>query len=428
MSGLSGRALTISRNGVLIATARAKTLRIDHEPADISTTFARQLLTTQAKGSKIDIEVEGVVRNGVLLGDAIGRAGQTIVEVELAGNMYTGSYLLTQVRVQGEYRGASTFTATLESSAEFGPTGSGANPDATFITAVDETGDLPNSRRVAANDDIVPDLTADGELRFLLSDSVQETLALAETAVQPEDLPGGGGGADPALTYATISDETADLPNSRRLVAGSNVTLSSAVTGQLVISASGGGGGGGGGGLFAPVMSSVPTVASVGFDADYGSGSCTLTDTDMGVYIECPASTTPKITSAPAPPYTITAMFIGDPGALVGLAWSNGTAGQGIYNNAGSTAVQSNNNPTSFNSIQNSASNVFNSVGLTWLRLRDDGTSVYFEYSNNGAKFKTLYSVAKASGFLGSSGYSSIVMQPNGGGATSMLLASWSVT
>ena len=52
---------------------------------------------------------------------------------------------------------------------------------------------------------------------------------------------GGGGGAPATSTFATIANEAATLPNSRRLVAGSNVSFVDAGAGStLTISAAGG--------------------------------------------------------------------------------------------------------------------------------------------------------------------------------------------
>lgn len=52
---------------------------------------------------------------------------------------------------------------------------------------------------------------------------------------------GGGGGAPATATFATIANEAATLPNSRRLVAGANVSFVDAGAGStLTISASGG--------------------------------------------------------------------------------------------------------------------------------------------------------------------------------------------
>jgi hypothetical protein len=55
---------------------------------------------------------------------------------------------------------------------------------------------------------------------------------------QPET---GGGGGFPNADYVTFSDETADLPNSRQVVAGANITLDVTTPGQIEIAASGGG-------------------------------------------------------------------------------------------------------------------------------------------------------------------------------------------
>lgn len=72
-----------------------------------------------------------------------------------------------------------------------------------------------------------------------LAAPVLAALALAESAVQPADLL-------PLIepTYITEDDETALLVNSRRLVAGTNVTFDVATPGILEINASGGGGSG----------------------------------------------------------------------------------------------------------------------------------------------------------------------------------------
>lgn len=49
-----------------------------------------------------------------------------------------------------------------------------------------------------------------------------------------------GGGAPASATYLTENDETATLPNSRQLLAGTNVTFDDSVAGQRTVSASGG--------------------------------------------------------------------------------------------------------------------------------------------------------------------------------------------
>lgn len=46
-----------------------------------------------------------------------------------------------------------------------------------------------------------------------------------------------------ALSYLTDADETGDLPNSRRLLAGTNITFDDTTPGERTVNASGGGGG-----------------------------------------------------------------------------------------------------------------------------------------------------------------------------------------
>lgn len=52
-------------------------------------------------------------------------------------------------------------------------------------------------------------------------------------------------GASASATIVTSTDQTSTLPNSRRLVAGANVTFNTTTPGELEIASSGGGGGGG---------------------------------------------------------------------------------------------------------------------------------------------------------------------------------------
>ena len=63
-----------------------------------------------------------------------------------------------------------------------------------------------------------------------------------------------------------------------------------------------------------------------------------------------------------------------------------------------------------------------------WLKIRDDGTNVHFACGNDGEHFYDVFSVAKASGFLGSSGFSDIIFGggPSGSGKeTGITLMSW---
>jgi hypothetical protein len=65
-----------------------------------------------------------------------------------------------------------------------------------------------------------------------------------------------------------------------------------------------------------------------------------------------------------------------------------------------------------------------------WLQLKDDGTNVSFAFSQDGANFLTLFSVAKSSGFLGASGYNQVIFFVNPSGASNTIgtLMSWTQT
>ena len=100
------------------------------------------------------------------------------------------------------------------------------------------------------------DLSADRTIS--LSASTISAVNLAMSAVQPGDLANvafSGDYADllntptippdlSALQFLTAVDESTALPNSRRLVAGSNITFDTSTPGQLTIHATGSGGGG----------------------------------------------------------------------------------------------------------------------------------------------------------------------------------------
>lgn len=62
---------------------------------------------------------------------------------------------------------------------------------------------------------------------------------------------------------------------------------------------------------------------------------------------------------------------------------------------------------------------------MAWLRIADDGTNVSFSVSGDGVVFQVWYTVAKTSGFLGSSGYNQIGIgvDPNGAGAAMTMLS-----
>lgn len=66
------------------------------------------------------------------------------------------------------------------------------------------------------------------------------------------------------------------------------------------------------------------------------------------------------------------------------------------------------------------------------MRMANNGTNITFSTSNDGITWVTVYTVAKASGFLGASGYTNVGFFVNeqvmgSGGIGSVTLRSWYV-
>ncbi len=61
--------------------------------------------------------------------------------------------------------------------------------------------------------------------------------------------------------------------------------------------------------------------------------------------------------------------------------------------------------------------------------IRDDGTNIYCELSTNGADWITFSTVAKSSGFLGSSGYNqaAVILSNSNAGTGNTMQASLSL-
>jgi hypothetical protein len=115
--------------------------------------------------------------------------------------------------------------------------------------------------------------------------------------------------------------------------------------------------------------------------------------------------------SVPSTPYRV---FILAQNAILGsdswpaVGFRDSTTGklQLILSNYHQFAVQSYNNPTSFSGQQFSQDT---DVGSDFFYVfEDDGTNVKFGLSRDGVNVVNIYSVAKASGFLGSSGYNQL--------------------
>ena len=182
--------------------------------------------------------------------------------------------------------------------------------------------------------------------------------------------------------------------------------------------------GGAGGGLFSGLLAAPPPAATwtaVNFGAntqftDVSGGGVLLTDVGAsGDNLRIAAR------AAPSPPYTRTALVFNTAPYINynfgGFGWRDSSSGKlttfsylgNAFNNANLRAMNWA-SPTSYAADPVAA--VVPNPPSTFIfeRLADDGTNVTMSYSSNGQVFTTLYTVAKASGYLGSAGYNELVL------------------
>jgi hypothetical protein len=235
---------------------------------------------------------------------------------------------------------------------------------------------------------------------------------------------GGGSfaGVGPLTNGQLVVGSAGAAPQAQTLTPGAGIAITNG-PGSITIAATGGQGGTG---LYRQVMSATPTSAGTGLTNWLNQGSAVVTDSPVGVSINAPSSSVDNITgrymAAPTPPYTITALIAATRNSSsfnsVGIGWYDGTNKLHLLtyttNNGGVPFFQVSkyNSPTSFNGVDlNSASNAF--AQPVWLQISDNGTNVSFAFSQDGANFLQLFSVAKSSGFLGAGGYNNVILSVN---------------
>lgn len=212
-------------------------------------------------------------------------------------------------------------------------------------------------------------------------------------------------------------------PGAGQVIAlGSGMLLSSGT-----LSASGSGASGAFGPAFG-ILGAAATTSGTGLINNLGTASPTVTNTSAGIFFKNTGGGVGAYTNAvPSTPYTVTACLCSYPGGSVpALGWANGSGAlEVIHLESGNTRVSCWNNIDSFNSEPFSAA-MGQLNNIIFFRVHDDGTNVSFSMSLDGVNFDTVYTVAKASGFLGASGYSHLFAGGVGGsGAT---LMNWLVT
>jgi hypothetical protein len=168
----------------------------------------------------------------------------------------------------------------------------------------------------------------------------------------------------------------------------------------------------------------VPTSASTGFTSWTNQGGASVANGTTGIVLTAPTNAGDswrlRTKTAPTAPYTITVQVAHVAVvnfSFTGIGWTDGTKLHGIYvGNQSSTTTRL--AVGKWNTVSSFSANDFtgaDGLGFSpiWLQIQDDGTNVKFRYGFGGSigsnsDLLEVFSVAKTSGFLGGSGYSSL--------------------
>lgn len=187
-------------------------------------------------------------------------------------------------------------------------------------------------------------------------------------------------------------------------------------------------------GLYAPLIKR-PKWADLGMYNTANLSSTEFSEHDMGVTITQPNRGSGDIYAirykpAPSPPYTITALLAmnllasNSGGSGVTMGWYDGTKLHHIrcpyVTGNGPVKLQVSRNSTLSAWAANDGTEQQPMAHPIWVRIKDDGTNVFFQASIDGINFATPYSVAKASGYLGASGYSNVHFGASANGPTTI--------
>lgn len=121
MSADVGRNLTIKKGTILIAAVRTKGVAINNEPIDITNDddLGWRTLLEEVGQKQVDLTVGGVVMDDTLRNASInGVLLESYTITFHDGGVMTGDFFLQGYNENGEYNGAVTFDATLQSSGE----------------------------------------------------------------------------------------------------------------------------------------------------------------------------------------------------------------------------------------------------------------------------------------------------------------------
>jgi hypothetical protein len=177
-------------------------------------------------------------------------------------------------------------------------------------------------------------------------------------------------------------------------------------------------------GLFSgPLSPAIPSQSATGFSTWLNQGSATETDTAMGMSFSKTSegaghAVRGLIKSAPATPYSAIGLLIMTPyiGNYQGpvFGWYDGTNKLDVlhYQTGGSPWLAAH---ETYSTPNNQASQTIvsnaDSPSILWVRAKDDGTNVSLSISSDGVLWIDIMApTPKSSAYLGSSGYSNLVV------------------
>jgi hypothetical protein len=236
-------------------------------------------------------------------------------------------------------------------------------------------------------------ITKNGNSTALASGDIsagQIITAKFDGTVYQISVPGSGGGAVSSLTTTGSSGAA---------------TLTGSVLNIPIYS------GGGGGSSFSPygalAASPPPSVSTLTW---VNQGAATAADVNSGIALVAPASATDNwrmlVKSAPAAPYTFTVMWVPtrpSSGSTVGgLVIRDSSTGKFLsfwldYSSGFFFALQKWNSPTSFSANAGITSSTYLTLQPWFLRVTDNGTNHIFYWSDDGATWTQMFSLARTS-------------------------------
>lgn len=173
-------------------------------------------------------------------------------------------------------------------------------------------------------------------------------------------------------------------------------------------------------GLFAALLSDLPTQASTALTTSVNLSPTTVADNNLGITLDqATANAAADVLhgisrTVPATPYTITVLALGELRANFsawGLGWSDGTKWDTLYMGYDRFEHVTWSDATHAALVTN-----FSQVlpPLCWFRFTDDGTNITMQTSFSGVVWRTLYTHAKSTAYLGSSGHSDFGIYTDG--------------